>query len=298
MNMIVVMILLLALSPVTDVLARQFYQVPDGRNLRLETVAQGLGVIWGMTFVDAGTVLVTERQGRIGLIDVTDGSYRPLAGGPEVLAAGQGGLLDVAVPPDYRPGDFFYLTYVKPGSGDQGATALARARLIDERLQDVEDLLVTRSRTATTRHFGSRIAFDDEGHLFFSVGDRGVRETAQDLTSHAGSVLRLSRDGTVPPDNPLVGVDGALPEIWSWGHRNIQGMAYDAQTDRLWAIEHGPRGGDELNLIRPGLNYGWPEISHGMEYWGPVRVGEAREREGVEPPVKVYSPSFLAAARR
>ncbi|MCB2216670.1 MAG: PQQ-dependent sugar dehydrogenase [Desulfobulbaceae bacterium] len=292
MKTFVVTMLLMALVPATEVVARQLYQLPDGRNLQLETVTRGLGVVWGMAFVDADTMLVTERQGRIGLIAVADGSHRPLGGLPEILAAGQGGLLDVAVPPDYRAGDYLYLTYVKPGPDGQGATTLARARLAGERLQDWQDLLETRSRTGTTRHFGSRIAFDGAGHLFFSVGDRGVRETAQDRSSHNGSVLRLRLDGSVPPDNPLVGVDGALPEIWSWGHRNIQGIAYDQQADRLWAIEHGPRGGDELNLIRPGRNYGWPEVSHGMEYWGPIRVGEAREREGVESPVKVYIPSI------
>jgi len=284
--------LLLLVVPAFEADARQLYQLPDGRSLRLETVTGGLGVVWGMAFVDADTLVVSERQGRIGLLDVADGGHRPLDGAPEVLAAGQGGLLDVAVPPDYRPGDYLYLTYVKPGPDGRGATTLARAKLVGESLQDWEDLLVTRSQTETSRHFGSRIAFDTAGHLFFSVGDRGVRETAQDLASHAGSVLRLRRDGSVPQDNPLVGVDGALPEIWSWGHRNIQGLAYDARADRLWAIEHGPRGGDELNLIRPGLNYGWPEVSHGKEYWGPVRVGEAREREGVESPVKVYIPSI------
>lgn len=292
MKTFIVTMLLMALSPVTEVVARQLYQLPDGRSLRLETVTRGRGVVWGMSFVDASTLVVTERQGQIGLLDVADGTYRPLGGAPEVLAAGQGGLLDVAMVPDYRPGDYLYLTYVKPGPDGRGATTLARARLAGERLEDWEDLLVTRSRTATTRHFGSRIAFDTAGHLFFSVGDRGVRESAQDLASHNGSVLRLHLDGSVPQDNPLVGVDGALPEIWSWGHRNIQGLAYDTRTDRLWAIEHGPRGGDELNLIRPGLNYGWPEVSYGMEYWGPIRVGEAREREGVEPPIKVYTPSI------
>ncbi|MDX9896601.1 MAG: PQQ-dependent sugar dehydrogenase [Desulfofustis sp.] len=272
------------------------YRLPDGRELRLEAVASGLGVVWGMSFIDEHRLMVTERQGRIGIVDLRDGSYRDVAGGPQVLASGQGGLLDVAAEPGYTPGGYLYFTYVKDVGDGRGATTLARGRLIENRLADWQDLLVTRSATDTTRHFGSRIAFDGAGHVFFSIGDRGQRELAQDLASHAGTVLRLQLDGSLPPDNPLVGVQGALPEIWSWGHRNIQGLAYDAATDRLWAIEHGPRGGDELNLVRPGRNYGWPDVSHGMEYWGPIPVGEARERQGMESPVKVYIPSIAPSS--
>mgnify|MGYP002526237288 FL=1 len=154
------------------------------------------------------------------------------------------------------------------------------------------DLLVTRSASSTGRHFGSRIAFDGAGHLFFSVGDRGVRPNAQNLSTHAGSILRLDLNGNVPEDNPFVHQTGALPEIWSYGHRNPQGMFYDRNQQRLWSIEHGPRGGDEINLILPGLNYGWPIISYGKEYWNPFPVGEGTEKEGMEQPVKFYVPSI------
>ncbi len=149
-----------------------------------------------------------------------------------------------------------------------------------------------RSASATGRHFGSRIVFDVQGHLFFSVGDRGVRPNGQDLTTHAGSILRLNLDGSLPADNPFLNRPGALPEIYSFGHRNPQGLAYDAKRERLWSIEHGPRGGDEINLIKAGENYGWPVVSHGKEYWGPMMVGEATHKAGMMDPVKVYVPSI------
>jgi glucose/arabinose dehydrogenase len=207
------------------------------------------------------------------------------------MRTGQGGLLDVAVPPDYTSGDWIYFTYSKEQKG-KGVTALARARRKGNRLVALEDLLVTRSASSTGRHFGSRIAFDGAGHLFFSVGDRGVRPNAQNLSTHAGSILRLDLNGNVPEDNPFVHQTGALPEIWSYGHRNPQGMFYDRNQQRLWSIEHGPRGGDEINLILPGLNYGWPIISYGKEYWNPLPVGEGTEKEGMEQPVKFYVPSI------
>lgn len=258
---------------------------------RLEQVTEGLGVPWGMVFQDTGTLLFTERAGRVGRLNPDSGEVRYLDGVPEVYAEGQGGLLDIALPPDHAGTGWVYFTYAKPVDG-QGATTLARARLGTDRLEDWQDLLVTESRSDTTRHFGSRIAFDGRGHLFFGIGDRGVRPNGQDRTTHAGSVLRLNLDGSVPEDNPFVGRKDAQPEIWSYGHRNPQGLVYDAGHERLWMIEHGPRGGDEINLIEPGANYGWPVVSHGKEYWGPVDVGEATSKPGMEDPVKVYIPSI------
>lgn len=257
----------------------------------LEPVAQGLGIPWGMAFLSPTRLMVTEREGRIRLLDVKTGESTSLQGAPAVLAQGQGGLLDVAVPPDFGAGDWIYFTFVRD-QGGEGVTVLARARLEGQRLVDWQDLLVTRSATDTGYHFGSRIAFDDQGHVFFTVGDRGVRPNSQDLTNHAGTVMRLTRDGDVPPDNPFVDRPDALPEIWSYGHRNAQGMVYDDTTGRLWLIEHGPRGGDEINRVLPGRNYGWPVVSHGKEYWGPVAVGEGTEKAGMEQPVKVYIPSI------
>jgi glucose/arabinose dehydrogenase len=159
-------------------------------------------------------------------------------------------------------------------------------------LQDWDDLLLTHSGTETNVHYGSRIAFDDNGYIYFSIGDRGIRENAQDLTLHAGSILRLKRDGNIPIDNPFVDTANALPEIWSYGHRNPQGLVWDNDNKRLWSIEHGPRGGDEINLIEKGKNYGWPIISYGKEYWGPVSVGEGTHKVGMEQPVKYYAPSI------
>jgi glucose/arabinose dehydrogenase len=214
-----------------------------------------------------------------------------LQGVPEVFTEGQAGMLDVAIPPDFITGDWIYFTFVRD-KDDQGVTVLARARLADNKLVQWQDLLETRSATDTGYHFGSRIAFDDTSHVYFGVGDRGERPNSQDLANHAGSVMRLTRDGRIPEDNPFIDRADALPEIWSYGHRNPQGMAYDPEHKRLWLIEHGPRGGDEINLVLPGRNYGWPVISYGKEYWGPMAVGEGTHREGMEQPVKQYTPSI------
>ena len=257
----------------------------------LDQVIDGLGIPWGMAFITDNQVLVTEREGRISLLDTASGKRSSLQGAPPVKADGQGGMLDVAVPPDFKRGDWIYFTFVRD-KANQGVTVLARAKLAGNKLVDWQDLLETRSATNTTYHFGSRITFDETGHVYFGVGDRGVRPNSQDLTNHAGTIMRLKRNGSVPKDNPYVGQANVLPEIWSYGHRNPQGIAYDKVHQRLWVIEHGPRGGDEINLVVAGRNYGWPVISYGKEYWGPFPVGEGTAREGMEQPVKQYTPSI------
>ena len=257
----------------------------------LDQVIDGLGIPWGMAFITDNQVLVTEREGRISLLDTASGKRSSLQGAPPVKADGQGGMLDVAVPPDFKRGDWIYFTFVRD-KANQGVTVLARAKLAGNKLVDWQDLLETRSATNTTYHFGSRITFDETGHVYFGVGDRGVRPNSQDLTNHAGTIMRLKRNGRVPKDNPYVGQANVLPEIWSYGHRNPQGIAYDKVHQRLWVIEHGPRGGDEINLVVAGRNYGWPVISYGKEYWGPFPVGEGTAREGMEQPVKQYTPSI------
>ncbi|MBC8257583.1 MAG: PQQ-dependent sugar dehydrogenase [SAR324 cluster bacterium] len=262
-----------------------------GVPFQLNKVADGLGVPWGMVFIGPDQILFTERNGKIGILDTVSGVITRITGGPKVMYSGQGGLLDVAVPPGYSQGDWIYFTYSKELQG-KGVTTLARTRLKGKRLVTFQDMLITRSASTTGRHFGSRITFDGTGHLFFSVGDRGVRPNGQDLSTHAGSILRLTVDGSVPENNPFVQQKNALPEIWSYGHRNPQGIFYDRKKRRLWSIEHGPRGGDEINLILPGRNYGWPVISYGKEYWGPVQVGEGTKKEGMEQPVKFYIPSI------
>ncbi len=262
----------------------------EATDFRIEEVTSGLDIPWGIAFLNEDELLITERSGQARLLSLKRQQLTLLQGVPPVHAEGQGGLLDVAVPPDYATRGWIYFTYSKTVAGE-GATTLARARLQGSRLVEWEDLLVTRSRTDTAYHFGSRIAFDDKGHLFFTIGDRGERDNAQDLDNHAGAVLRLYMDGSVPSDNPYVENKRGLAEIWSHGHRNPQGIAIDLQQ-RLWVIEHGPRGGDELNRIEPGRNYGWPVISYGMEYWGPVMAAEGTHREGMEQPVKYYVPSI------
>lgn len=235
-------------------------------------------------------MLVTQREGKLSLVNLDSGDKTEISGVPEVKAVAQGGFLDVALSPDYADSGWIYFTYSKDVDG-QGATTLARAKLTGKALSDWKDLLVTQSRTNKGQHYGSRIVFDQRGHLFFSIGDRGEGDMAQDLQRHNGKVLRVNLDGSVPQDNPFVGDDNALPEIWSYGHRNPQGLFYNADTQQLWGIEHGPRGGDEINLIEAGKNYGWPEASHGKEYYAPIAVGK-KEVAGMENPVKVYIPSI------
>ena len=267
----------------------------ESMSLRLEQVADGLGIPWGMSFLSANHLLVTERNGAVRLVEIGIDSVRGrvsrLNNVPDVLAKGQGGMMDVAVSPNYKKDGWIYFTYVKEVKG-QGATVLSRAKLVARTFSNWQELLVTKSTTQESRHFGSRITFDEHGHVFFAVGDRGVRKNSQDLSNHAGSILRLNLDGSVPEDNPFSKNKQLLPEVWSYGHRNTQGLAYDAENERLWSIEHGPRGGDEINLIHSGANYGWPIISYGKEYWGDIAVGEGTHRKGMEQPVKVYIPSI------
>jgi glucose/arabinose dehydrogenase len=248
-----------------------------------------------MAFISASQMLITERDGTIKLLDTARGTLTPIQGAPTVYADGQGGLLDVAVPPDFKPGDWIYFTFVRDNMSE-GVTVLARAKLVSGRMEQWQDLLETDSASGTGRHFGSRIAFDatdgEDGYIYFGVGDRGIRANGQDLSNHAATVMRLHRDGRVPKDNPFSQQENVPSEIWSYGHRNPQGMAYDASNERLWLIEHGPRGGDEINLVLPGRNYGWPVISYGKEYWGPIAVGEGTHKEGMEQPVKQYTPSI------
>ncbi|WP_028486677.1 PQQ-dependent sugar dehydrogenase [Thiomicrorhabdus chilensis] len=256
----------------------------------IEKVASQLGVVWGMELIDSKRILFTQRSGKAGLLDLRNNQVTWLSGLPEVHAHNQGGLLDVKIPADYATHGWIYFTYSKPDLL-QAQTTLARARLEKTSLVDWQDLLVTDSKSFRNIHFGSRIAFDDAGHLFFSIGDRGERANAQDLSNHAGSILRLNRDGSVPEDNPFVGDPNVRDEIWSFGHRNPQGLYYDSATSQLWEIEHGPRGGDEINLIEKGKNYGWPIVSQGKEYFSNTQVG-VKHKPGMQEPVKIYVPSI------
>lgn len=256
--------------------------------VRAETVARGLENPWGLDFLPDGRMLVTERPGRLRIV-AADGSLSlPLDGVPAVYARGQGGLLDVAVDPDFASNRFIYLTYAEPGPGGAGTSA-ARARLDGTRLVDLQVIYRQRPKTEGGGHYGSRLVFAPDGKLFISQGDRMLhREKAQDLSAGMGKLIRINRDGTIPNDNPFVGRSDAQPEIWSYGHRNMQGATL-APDGRLWTIEHGARGGDELNHPEPGKNYGWPVITYGRDYSG-LKIGEGVAKEGMEQPVYYWDP--------
>ena len=258
---------------------------------KTETVANVSGVPWGLAQLDEKTLIFTLREGKVGLLNTANGTTQMLSGLPKIAVYGQGGMLDVAVRPDYKKGDWIYFTYSK-WQNKIPETTLARAVLDGNTLSQWQDLLVTKVGSNSGNHFGSRVAFDDKGHVFFGVGDRGERDYAQDLKNHAGTIMRLKLDGSVPKDNPFLKLKGALPEIYSYGHRNPQGLMFDTKTKRLWEVEHGPRGGDEINLVAEGKNYGWPVISYGKEYWAPLAVGEGTKKAGMEQPVKQYTPSI------
>lgn len=256
----------------------------------VEKVASGLTLPWAMTFVDSETLLVNSRLGASTLINLATGREQVVAGLPEIWAQGQGGLLDVV----QGPNDWLYFTYSKP-NGPEAATTLARAKLDGAELVQWHDLLVTDSMSTSGQHFGSRIAIVGE-HVYFTIGDRGDRDNGQNTANHAASIVRLNVDGSVPADNPFVGEPAIRDEIYSYGHRNPQGIDYDPVTKTLWSIEHGPRGGDEINIIRPGANYGWPVVSWGKEYWGPFNVGEPESTPGYEDPEKIYVPSIAPSS--
>ena len=262
----------------------------DKQRFHLVKVTEGLEHPWGLAFLPDGRMLVTERPGRLRI--VADGWLvpEPVAGVPEVWNDGQGGLLDVALHPGFAENGLVYLSYSSPDDDDDAATAVARGRLVGDRLEDVEEIYVALPRDDNGRHFGSRLVFAD-GYLFVSAGDRGDSDRAQELDDPAGSIVRLHDDGRVPEDNPFVGTAGARPELYSVGHRNPQGMTLEAATGRIYAIEHGPKGGDELNLIEPGVNYGWPVITHGKSYMG-FKIGEGTRKEGMAQPVHYWVPSI------
>jgi len=233
--------------------------------IQVTRIAEGLEHPWGLAFLPDGRMLVTERPGRLRIVSHDGTVSPPLAGVPAVHAHGQGGLLDVAVAPDFATTRLVYLTYAEPGEGG-ASTAAARARLEADGLHDLTVIFRQLPKVSGDSHFGSRLAFAPDGTLFISTGERFKFDPAQDLSSHLGKIIRIHPDGRVPADNPFVGREDARGEIWSYGHRNIQGLAIHPRTGRLWEHEMGPRGGDELNLITAGKNYGWPLVSWGTHY--------------------------------
>jgi glucose/arabinose dehydrogenase len=239
----------------------------EAGTLKIETVAKGLDHPWGLAFLPDGDMLVTEKPGTLRRVSKDSTISKPLAGVPEVVAAKQGGLLDVAVDPDFKSNRLVYLSYSEPGEGGS-ATAAARGKLGNSGLENVEVIFRQTPRIDNGLHFGSRFAFAPDGTLFITLGERFQFDPAQDLSNTLGKIVRINSDGSIPKDNPFVGRDGVRPEIWSYGHRNAQGAAIHPETGKLWETEFGPLGGDELNIPKAGSNYGWPVVSWGSHYDG------------------------------
>lgn len=264
--------------------------------VRIETIAGGLDHPWSLAFLPDGTMLVTERPGTVRLVGPDGMASDPIAGAPSTREWGQGGMLDVALDPDFAANGLVYLSFAEIVDGNAG-TAVARAKLVRDggaaRLEDTQVIFRLGRKTSTTRHFGARLAFAPDGTLFVTVGERGDMDRAQDASDHAGSVIRINPDGSVPADNPFAaGASGdGLPEIWSIGHRNPQGAAINPATGALWTVEHGARGGDEINIPQPGRNYGWPVISYGRHYSG-AKIGVGTAQDGMEQPVHYWDPSI------
>ena len=254
-----------------------------------ETVATGLEHPWALAFLPDGRILVTERPGRLRIVAPSGRVSEPLGGVPKVQTGGQGGLLDVAVDPKFSENRLIYLSYAEPGEGGAG-TAVARGRLGEEELENLQVIYRQQPKVEGNGHFGSRLVFADDGTLFITQGDRqAYREQAQDLGSGVGKLIRINPDGSIPKDNPFVGRSGARPEIYSYGHRSMQAAALHPETGQLWTVEHGARGGDELNHPEKGKNYGWPVITYGRDYSG-AKIGEGTAREGMEQPVYYWDP--------
>ncbi len=283
MNKLIFIILLLSSQAYGKIIHKG---VSEGQSFSVEQVVTGLDIIWGLDFLSENEILFTEKSGKLSRLNLKTKKINKIEGAPKVSTRGQGGFLDVRKDPT---SDWIYFTYVQRKNGFSG-TNLGRGKIIKDKLINFETLLSTDINSKTGRHFGSRISFDED-YVFFTMGDRGIRESAQDLSNHGGSVMRLHKDGRVPKDNPFVKNTKAKPEIWSYGHRNPQGLVFDKERGVLFEMEHGPRGGDEINIIKKGGNYGWPEASYGKEYMLPMDVGEKKVKGTIQP-MKFYVPSI------
>ncbi len=283
----------------TAVSAQERNYTAAEHNYRVVPVADGLVQPWSMAWLPNGDMLVTEKPGRLRII--RDGNLlpEPVSGVPEVFYQGQGGLFEVLPHPDFATNQTIYLSFAKP-VGDNSTTAIIRARLENGNLSDVTEIFA--ANASGRSHYGGKLVFDQDGHLFLALGDRQSPSTgdlaahpAQDLSNHAGVIVRLNEDGTVPSDNPFTGQSGALPEIWSYGHRSPQGLAFHPQTGDLWMTEHGPQGGDELNLVKPGANYGWPVVGYGVNYGTSSPIHQSQTMTGMESPTRFWVPSIAAS---
>lgn len=256
-----------------------------------EMVVEGLDIAWGMTFLPDGSMLITEKSGEI--IHFKDGTKQTLTGGPEVYNRGQGGLLDIILHPNYEENGWIYMSYSSPeGEGEGGNTAIMRAKLEGTQFTNQEVLYKATPNTTKGQHFGSRMVFDNDGYLYFSIGDRGeTYDNPQDITRDGGKVYRINDDGSIPDDNPFVGEANAKEAIYSFGHRNPQGMILHPETGEVWVNEHGPQGGDEINIIKKGENYGWAAVTYGENYGGGA-ISDETTRDDVQEPIHYWTPSI------
>ena len=287
--------LALCIAAVTPFVSAKTLSVKtEAGNIQVKTIAEGLENIWGMAFLPDGSMLVTERRGRMRVVSADGKVGEPLAGLPEIYAQGQGGLLDVVLAPDFETSKRIYFSYSEPGKGGN-STAVSFATLNGSKLENVTRVFSQQPKINSGAHFGSRLVWAPDGTLFITLGDRySEKDKAQTLDNHQGKVVRINADGSIPKDNPFVKTPGALPEIWSYGHRNVQGAAINPITKELWTGEHGPQGGDELNIDRAAKNYGWPVITYGENYGG-GKIGEGTHKEGMEQPNYKWVPSIATA---
>lgn len=266
----------------------------EAGTIQVNVIAEGLENVWGMAFLPDGSMLVNERAGRMRIVTADGKIGKPLTGLPEIVAQGQGGLLDVVTAPDFATSKKIYFSYSEPGKGGN-STAVSSATLNGNALENVTRIFSQQPKVNSNNHFGSRLVWAPDGTLFITLGDRySEKDKAQTLDNHQGKVVRINADGSVPKDNPFVKTPGALPEIWSFGHRNMQGAAINPITKELWTGEHGPQGGDELNIDRAAKNYGWPVITYGENYGG-GKIGEGTHKEGMEQPTYKWVPSIATA---
>ncbi len=259
---------------------------------KIETVVEGIAIPWGMVWLPDGDMVVTNRTGE--MYRVKNGKVGPaISGLPEIHVNGQGGLLDLELHPNYADNGWLYISYSSPEGEDRGShTAVMRAKVDGNRLSDQQVLYKAGPNTRRGQHYGGRIEFDNDGFMFFSIGERGARDdNPQDISRDGGKIYRLTDDGKVPSDNPFVGNESAIQAMYSYGHRNPQGMDLNPTSGKIWVHEHGPRGGDEVNIIKPGANYGWPILSYGINYIG-TKFAEGTEREGMESPIHYWDPSI------
>ncbi len=260
----------------------------------IETVVDGLEQPWSVDFLADGRMLVTEKPGRLRIIE-NGRLSKAITGLPKIKAKGQGGLLDIALDPDFANNQTIYLSYSAKGKGGIG-TEVVKGKLVGNELKETKIIFKLSPKTNTGYHFGSRLLFAKDGTLFVTLGDRGDKERAQNLNDHAGSLIRINKDGSIPEDNPFFNNPDAKPEIYTYGNRNMQGIALHPETGDVWTVEHGPQGGDELNLMRAGVNYGWPVITYGVNYVIGTKIGEGTEKEGLAQPIHYWVPSIATSS--